>query len=723
MVKVSSKYWSLCIYVVLALATLAVFRQVYNYDFINYDDFKYVSENSHVKSGLTGAGIVWAFTTGHASNWHPLTWLSHMLDCQLFGTEAGRHHLSNLLLHVVNALLLFAVFKRMTGSVWRSGFVAAAFALHPLHVESVAWISERKDVLSTLFWMLTMAGYLRYVKRGGAGWYSLTLITFALGLMAKPMLITLPFVLLLLDYWPLGRFQNGRRIYHLVWEKIPFFILSVVSSVITFAVQKSGGSIAVVDAIAPGMRVGNALISYVKYITKMVWPSGLAVFYPHPVNTIAFWQITAAVVFLLGVSVLVIFLSRSHRYLPVGWLWYLGTLVPVIGLVQAGEQAMADRYSYVPLIGLFIITGWGAGELLGKWRYRTIALGVSAVAVLSALAVCSRLQVRHWRSSKAVFEHTLNVTDNNYLAHCLLANSLREQGEIDRAIAHNYKALQIRDDYLYAHIGLGLALVEADKLDEAIQHYTEALRIKPEATIARTSLGKALLQQGKLGEAARHYRQVLQAEPFNPDACNGLGIVLVRQGNLDEAIVHFTKALSVEADFAESHGNLGYALALQGSYDRAVVHLTRAVELDPNSASAHYNLARILTDQGRTDESIAHFNNSLRLEPDWVGPINALAWILATHKETRFRDYEEAVRLAERACELTDYKEPNLLDTLAAAYASAGKLSEAVVIAEKALRLARSSAQNKLTEKIKGRLRLYRAGQPYIERSPKIFSE
>ena len=380
--KPTRKYWVPCICLTLALATLISYSQVLNHDFIDFDDDMYVTRNENVQKGLTWQNIKWAFTTNQAYNWHPLTWLSHMLDCQLFGLKPAGHHFTSVLFHIANTLLLFLVFKSMTGNLWRSAFVAALFALHPLHVESVAWIAERKDVLSTLFWLLTMAAYVRYVRKPGPKWYLLTILAFAMGLMAKPMLVTLPFILLLLDYWPLARFQFGQNIkdtewkilYRLFVEKIPLFIITIITSVITFIVPKGSGAVPGLKELSLMPRLTNALISYVKYIEKMFWPSRLAVFYPRAVDAIPTWQILAALLLLLIISGLAVWLARSRKYLLVGWLWYLGILVPVIGLVQVGDQAMADRYTYVSLIGLFIIVVWGLNDLLEKWKYHKIVV-------------------------------------------------------------------------------------------------------------------------------------------------------------------------------------------------------------------------------------------------------------------------------------------------------------------------------------------------------------
>ncbi|MHC4658730.1 MAG: tetratricopeptide repeat protein [Planctomycetota bacterium] len=576
--KKSDRYWALCVYLVLALTTLTVFWQV-------------------------RSSITWAFTTDHASNWHPLTWLSHMLDCRLFGTEPGWHHLTNLLFHVMNTLLLFAVLNRMTRALWRSAFVAAAFALHPLHVESVAWIAERKDVLSTFFWMLTMAAYLRYVNRPGVSRYLLTLLPFALGLMAKPMLVTLPFVLLLLDYWPLGRFQNGqatkdtkrhrrktpttsslwRVFYRLILEKLPFFALAVLSSIITFIVQQKFAAVATTRQFPLTGRIANALISYLAYIEKMIWPSRLAMFYPYPHRADLIGQAVVSALLLIFISIVVIWMMRRRRYLLTGWLWYLGILVPVIGLVQVGDQAHADRYSYIPLTGLFIIIAWGLPDLLAKWRFRKIALALSAIAVLSALSIRAYIQQGYWRNTITLCEHALEVTEGNYVAHYCMAADFLHRGQIEQAVTHYHQTLQIKPNYFKALGSLAAAFARQGKADQAVKYYTEALLRKP----------------------------------------------------------------------------------------------------------------------------------------DWLFPLNNLAWLRATHSQAEFRNPKQAVRLAERASKLTSYKNPTVLDTLAAAYAADGNFPQAIATAETAIKLADSLGQKDLSHEIHSRLPLYKAGQPYIQPQPK----
>jgi hypothetical protein len=433
----------LLVSVFLVTSILAVYWQVTDNGFV-YDDESYITKNSHVQSGLTCENITWSFTSTSASNWHPLTWLSHLLDYQLYGMNSGMHHLTNLIFHILNTLLLFLVFKRMTGDLWRSSFVAALFALHPLHVESVAWVAERKDVLSSFFWMLTMWGYVLYAERPGINRYMLALLFFILGLMAKPMLVTLPFVLLLLDYWPLNRFRSAKsnssnkmkqkpNVLHLVLEKIPFIVFASASCVVTFIVQKSGGAVGSLDAYPFKVRAANALVSYVSYTGKMLWPSCLAPIYLHS-RIVQGWKIVGASILLISISLLVIRAKRQHPYFVVGWLWYIGTLVPVIGLVQVGLQCMADRYTYIPLTGMFIIIAWGIPILVERWRYRKIVLAVSAGTLLICLMICTWLQVQHWRNSITLFTHTVNVTANNWVAQYNLACGYALENKKEEAI-------------------------------------------------------------------------------------------------------------------------------------------------------------------------------------------------------------------------------------------------------------------------------------------------
>lgn len=509
---------------VLIVTTSAAYLPVRNYEFV-FDDGQYVVENQYVRSGLNRKSIIWAFTTTYAANWHPLSWLSHMLDCELFGVNPGWHHLINVLLHTANTLLLFFFLRAITGALWRSGLVAALFALHPLHVESVAWVAERKDVLSTFFWILTMWGYVRYVRHPGVGRYVVVLLFFVMGLMAKPMLVTMPFVLLLLDYWPLCRLRVGQigcdynspqrvPLAYLLWEKVPLLVFSVGSSVITLIAQRSGGALRSLQSIKLSVRIANALVSYVSYIKKVIWPSDLAVLYPYS-KTMAGWKVAGAGILLVFISLLAIKAFRRQPYFAVGWFWYLGTLVPVIGLVQVGSQAMADRYTYVPLIGIFILIVWGTCELASNWPQGKIAFALLATTVISSLVVTTRLQLSYWANNVTLFRHAVAVTANNYLAHNNLGVVLSDKGQRGEAIAHYKEALAINPDYPSAHNNLGFELFVQGELDRAIFHFSEALRLNPDFMDAHNNLGVALIKMKKPEEAIYHFRQALRIEPDN----------------------------------------------------------------------------------------------------------------------------------------------------------------------------------------------------------------
>jgi Tfp pilus assembly protein PilF len=557
----------LLIFLFLVTVTFVVYWQVRSFTFVSYDDGQYVIENQYVKDGLNYKSIRWAFSSYHAANWHPLTWLSHMLDIELYGMNLGAHHQTNLIFHIANALLLFFVFRRMTSNLWQSGFVAALFALHPLHVESVAWVSERKDVLSAFFWMLTMYSYARYAAHPGINRYLPVVGFFMLGLMAKPMLVTLPFVLLLLDYWPLRRMQfnpladDCHRLHQrtrgllLIWEKIPLFSLAMASSVVTFLAQKSGGAVGSMELYPLTTRVANALVAYVKYIGKMIWPANLAVFYPYS-NSLSGWQIIGAGA-LLG---LITFASiRSFRQQPwfvVGWLWFIGTLVPVIGLVQVGLQAMADRYTYIPLIGVFIIVAWCVPELLHKWHNKEKLLGLTVIAVLVMLGTTSWMQIRYWKNSLTLFKHALDVTENNYLAHNAFGDALKEQGKGNEAMRHYLDALEIKSDYAAPHYSIGHTLATQGKLDDAINHFQKAIQIKPDFASAHDNLGYAFMIQGKIKQAIMHYSEALRITPDDAEVHNRMGLALVSQGQFDNAIIHFRKAVNLKTDFVAAQNNL-----------------------------------------------------------------------------------------------------------------------------------------------------------------------
>jgi len=647
--KIINKHRDLLVCIILVIAILAIFWQIKNHDFINYDDNVYVTDNLHIYQGLTVDNIIWAFTTGYASNYHPLTWLSHMLDISLFGLNPGWHHLVNVFFHIANTLLLFFILNRMTGAFWRSIFVSALFAFHPLHVESVAWAAERKDVLSTFFFMLTILAYILYVEKPLLRRYLLVLFLFILGLLSKPMLVTLPFVLLLLDYWPLSRFELKAKIpFHLIWEKIPLFILVAISSIVTFFVQQSGGAVKSLELFSLKVRIANALVSYADYIGKMIYPLNLAVLYPHPGSNLPLWQVLVAVFLLLFISVFVIWKIKKLPYLFVGWFWYIGMLFPVIGLVQIGGQSMADRYTYISLIGLFIMISWGVPDILKKWHYQRLFLSVSTGIILSALMILTWIQLGYWKDSLILYEHALKVTSNNDLAHNNLGVALAKlKKKYDEAISHYYKALQIRPNHVKAHTNIGVALGEKGMYKEAIPHYYKALRIYPDYAYAHNNLGFALAKLGRFREAIVHFKEALRINPEDLDAYNNMGNALSHLRRYEEAIPYYYKALRIKPDYFEAHNNLGAALFRQGKVNEAISHFREALRINPNNEKTHENLGVALGQQGRIDEAIFHFQEALRIKPDFAEAHNNLGVALAQQgkiKEAIFH-FQEALRI------------------------------------------------------------------------------
>ncbi|MCX5847775.1 MAG: tetratricopeptide repeat protein [Deltaproteobacteria bacterium] len=554
---VTGRQLQLVVCLLLTAFTLAVFWQVQFHDFILYDDPLYVTRNPHVQSGLTSGGLIWALTTFDVSNWHPLTWLSLMLDYHFFRLNPAGYHWTNLIIHIANTILLFTVFRRMTEDIWKSAIVAALFAIHPLHVESVAWISERKDVLSAFFWFLTMGAYIRYTERPGTGNYLMLIAAFVSGLMAKPMLVTLPFVLLLLDVWPLRRLAfpcipsektvsvgvEGKVIswFHAIREKLPLFFLAFLSSVITYLAQMSWKSVGSLEMFSLNIRIANALISYVHYIVKMFWPANLAFFYPYIVWWPT-WIVAGAALLLAGLTYPILKHMGTRPYLTVGWLWYLGTLIPVIGVVQVGSQAMADRYTYIPLIGLFMMIAWGVPELFGNWRFRKIYLSVLSGVVLTVLALSSWQQVQYWRNSVTLFEYALSVTSKNYLTHNNLGVALFLEGRTEEAVRHYNAAMQIKPDYQDAHYNIGMTLAAQGKYEEAIHRYREALRIAPDNANTHNNIGVALAAQGKYDEAICYYSEALRIRSDHENARANLAAAMVRREGQRKAIEGKTDA-------------------------------------------------------------------------------------------------------------------------------------------------------------------------------------
>ncbi len=642
-----------CLFLTLAISV--VYWQIKTHPFVSFDDYSYIIENPHVRTGMTTENIRWAFTATYASNWHPLTWISHMADCQLFGLNAGRHHLVNVFFHIANTILLFLILNRMTRALWQSAFVAALFALHPLHVESVAWAAERKDVLSTLFWMLTMGAYAFYVEQPSTRRYLPTLLFFALGLMAKPMLVTLPFVLLLLDYWPLKRLprlsQENQQpaalqvreskkqkkkpkgqvqeimpagkltaaknawpmIRHLLWEKTPFFLLAALSSIITVYAQR--GAIGTLETLPFGIRLQNALISYARYMVKMFWPLDLAVFYPLPPLWPS-WMMMGSIASLAAITWLAVITVKRHPYLMAGWLWYLGTLIPVIGIVQVGKQSLADRYTYIPLIGLFIMLAWGIPAALRVLPFRRVSLVAATVAALSTLLIMTGNQLKYWQNSMTLFEHAIEVTQNNSTAHAALAGAFIDQGQKEEAIKQLQKALRINPDEVTANINMGHLLLKQGKTEEAIFYFQRALRTDPRHPVAHYNMANALLSKGMIGEAIFHFQEAVRINPDYAEAHYNMGNALASEGRNEEAIAHFRGALRIHPHLVDAHNNLGLLLASGGRTEEAIAHLREAVRTKPDYARAYKNLGVILLSQDKVDEAIVCFQSALKIQPD-----------------------------------------------------------------------------------------------------------
>jgi tetratricopeptide (TPR) repeat protein len=908
-----------CGWVMAALAGLVLFSYwpALRCDFVNYDDNKYVTENPHARAGLSMDSVRWAFATGYASNWHPLTWLSHQTDCQLFGLEPLGHHFTNLLLHLTNTLLLFVLLRRMTGSPWPSATVAALFGLHPAHVESVAWVAERKDVLSAFFFMLTLLAYARYIEMSrvqgtegkfqiptsnlqksskplaptsqraqgtmsnGLGiqsskfkaqgsrflpsaFYLAALTCFALGLLAKPMLVTLPFLLLLLDFWPLNRLPasvQGSRFVPLLLEKLPFFVLSTTSSLVTIWAQQHGGSVVSLEEFSFPWRCANALASYARYAGKLLWPQNLAVLYPFTPG----WPVELACggLFALAAFTFLAFkVRRTAPYLLVGWLWFVSTLVPVIGLVQVGEQAMADRYTYLPSIGFFLMVCWTVAQNVNRF---SLAKPAAALIALCACSLLTRHQVGFWRDSISLFKHAIAVTENNSTAHATLGSAYDAQNRSEDAIHEYQLALQICPGHVLAHNNYGVALARQGKVNEAIAQYEEALRAAPDNSEAHFNLANALspsyvapsgqqpgtghhtdldlaadhyrtslrldptrieahvnwgnleLGQRRYEQAQVHYEEALRLDPHSWLACFNLGNVFTKMDKTNEALASFSEALRSRPDDAETHLRIGNLVARRGEFERALPHFetatklqrdnwlawhnlggvqsklgkldeaarcfseaarlcpenaephaslarllvlqdkrdpaiqeySEALRLDPQNAEFHHSLAFLLEQQGRRQEALTqltavaelkpqeasaqydlasafarvgrggeaaeHLRTALRLKPDWIPALNNLAWILATDPNPAVRDGTDALRLAKKACELTNYKDARVLGTLDAACAEAGQFNEAIEAARKTSELALAAGHYDLAQTARARLRGYEEGKPFHE--------
>jgi protein O-mannosyl-transferase len=739
----------------LALSVVAVYLPVVGFEFTNYDDTYYVTRNPQVLKGLTWEGVSWAFTHGYSGNWHPVTWMSHMVDCQFYGLSPGGHHLTNLLLHLANSVLVFLLLRSLTSAAWRSACVAALFALHPLHVESVAWVAERKDMLSALFGLLSLLAYARYGQGRSQNvecrtplpappniqpatrnpqhpgtFYLLSLLFFALGLMSKPMLVTWPFVMLLLDVWPLRRVELSilnspprqseamagqlPTILRLVREKLPFFALSAASSVVTFLVQHGWGAVVPLDRVPLGLRLLNVPVSYLRYLGNLIWPTDLAVIYPYvrgwPVGIVL-----GALLLLGGATLLVLWQRRKRPYLLTGWAWFLGTLVPVIGLVQVGNQSIADRYTYLPSLGIFILAVWGAAELVGARPGRRAVGAVAVAVVLTACALLARTQVLCWRSTETLFRHALAVTSRNVVAHNSLGFFYLGRGNTEDAQRAFRAALAIQPACQYSWQGLGTAFIEQRKYADAITACKTALEADPGMASAHSTLGLALMKLGQTNDAILHYSEALRLQPELAEAHYNLANALASQGQIEAARNHYVASLRSDPGSADAHNNLAYMLAREGKLDWAESEFTSALALRPDLWQARYGLASALIRQGKVPEAIAQYHATLVVRPDFVEVLNRLAWLFAVHPDPRVRNGAQAVELAERACRLTRNAQPSTLRTLAAAYAETGRFAEAVSSAQQAQRLAEAAGLKEFARRNQQLLELLQAGQPYRE--------
>jgi tetratricopeptide (TPR) repeat protein len=665
--RFSQKQISFFISAALVAATLVAYEPIRHNDFVAFDDNKYITENPDIKSGITWQSLSRIFKP-HFFMWHPLTTFTNMLDCELFGLNPFWHHLVSVLFHLANTLLLFWILREVTGATWPSAFVSAVFAIHPLQVESVAWAAERKTVLSGLFWLLTITVYAWYVKRPGIGRYILLFVVYASCIMTKPVVVTLPLVLLLLDYWPLERFGGHSPAYRgsppagktvpmgwLLIEKVPLLLLSAFLSVMTFIAQQQGGMVRTLERFPLDCRVANMFVSYMKYIGKLIWPSHLAVIYPYPKTNLSDPAAITCIVLFVLITVFSIYAGRYRKYAAVGWLWYVGTLVPMIGLVQVANQSMADRYMYLPMLGLLVMGVWVIKDFLGKQLFGKAMLAVlGSVSLLSAVII-TRTQVSYWRDTKTIFEHTLKVTKKN--------------------------------------------------------------------SIAENGYGSALFNEGRINEAEGHFRKALSIWPTYFDARSNLGKVFLKQGKYDEAVSCFTELLSNKKRAEEIHYNLATAFSKQAKYDEAAKHFSAVLKLNPSYFDTREKLGDIYAKLGTANildgdkkAAIQNWTKALALKPDNAAILNNVAWLLATGEDVSAEDANKATGFAEKACKVTGDKNSEFLDTLAAAYAAAGRYEEAAATAQKAIEVARGAGRESTAGEIQERLKLYQSGRRYQQK-------
>jgi len=633
----------------LIAGVVAVYAQTAGFGLVAYDDPFYVTVNPQVLGGLTWDGVKWAFTTMHAGNWFPLVWLSLMLDRTL-GAAAGGFHLVNIALHIANTILLFWVLKRYTKAVWASFFVSALFALHPLHVESVAWITERKDVLSMLFWLLTMLAYLRYVEIPTTKRYVIICAVFSLGLMSKSMLVTLPFVLVLMDYWPLKQLwpeekSNSVTIGRLLFEKIPLLSLSVASCVMTVIAQKSWGAVAKISIVPFNQRVGNALVSYCDYILKTFWPVDLAVFYRVRIKSLAVWKVAVSLAVLVAITIVVILLRR-RRYLLVGWFWYVGTLVPVIGLVQVGGQALADRYTYVPLTGIFIMLAWAAGDFVAQRRFRQILAGVASSAIIGVLGAMTFVQVSYWRDTMSLFTHCAAVTPDNVIVRKYLGIGFAEKGDPESAVREFEAALRFEPNDTRTLYNIAGMQARQGRIDEAIEYYNRVLKLKPGDADTCVAIASIRAARGEFERAIDSYREGLKYNSGDAEMRSGLGLMLLQLNRVDEGITELEQSVKIKADSA-AYCNLGLAWAQKGRLNRAMECYAKSIQLNPDNANTRYNLGNAYFVQNMPEKAIAEYRAVIRAMPDFVRAYDMLAIVLIqTGKiEEATATYEQALKI------------------------------------------------------------------------------
>jgi len=677
--------------------TAIVYKQVTHHEFISFDDNIYVTENLHIREGLTVEGLAWSFNFDkRGTYWHPVTWLSHMLDCQLFGLDAGMHHLTNLILHCLNVLLLFAVLFRMTGALWRSAFVATLFAVHPINVDSVAWISERKNILSTFLWLSTMLAYTWYALYPSISRYSITLAIFVLGLLAKPMLVTLPFVFLLLDWWPLARLSIGgvkwaavgmprfvkSDVTRLISEKLPFLLFSFLSVTISSASLKANETIISFSRVPLDLRIANAVVSYVKYIGKLILPRNLAIYYPFPHDMLPFWQLAGSAVLLVFISAIALYYWKYHSWFITGWCWYLGTLVPVIGIIQGGLwPAMADRWAYVPFIGLYLIISWGFFALFEKWNYRTIVIIAGAAVIIVTLATLTKTQVEHWKNDFTLYHHAINVTKDNHMAHYNLAKSYENEGNIDEAINHYMESIRIYPRFSSACVNLGAILENKGRLEEAKILYRKVLVLNRSDVDLHNNLGSVLYKMGRVDEAVMHYAEAIRIDSSYLKSYNNMGIALFSQGRYDKAIEYFRKALNIEPGSDTVRENLERAVKLRDaiSQSKPIAEMKNELENDPGNAEIHIKLGDLYLQTGAVANARQHYAAALTLNPGIARELQRRA--IASVAE---RNYDIAVTYLQRLAQFT----PNNIDVyynVACVYALDGKNEAALHWLEKAI--------------------------------------